>query len=206
LDTVRRWTQAIVAANTADGGVGGALETVGDRGRSMMAYFTQLIERDAPSPKTTHSHLVAAGVGADGDIAGSYRYWASRSRWSPAETTPPPDAGVRCQLLHQRPDQRRLPPEPRPDLRRRRRVLRLTSPAQALARTVTRDANHRRHHRAGPAAGVLLVYGSETATNANSARMQANSTSPAARANILTFSHGAHHCLGARAECSRGSH
>src|SRR4029077_7165935 len=39
------WTQAIVAANSAEGGVAGALETVGDAVGSMMAYFTQLIER-----------------------------------------------------------------------------------------------------------------------------------------------------------------
>ena len=39
------WTQAIVAANTAEGGVTGALETVGDAVGSMMTYFTGLIER-----------------------------------------------------------------------------------------------------------------------------------------------------------------
>src|SRR6202035_172172 len=37
------WTEAIVAANTAEGGVAGALETVGDAVGSMMAYFTGLI-------------------------------------------------------------------------------------------------------------------------------------------------------------------
>src|SRR5882757_1701182 len=63
------WTQAIVAANTADGGVAGALETVGDAVGSMMAYFTQLIERRRTDPEDdTISHLVAAGVGStDGD-------------------------------------------------------------------------------------------------------------------------------------------
>src|ERR1700733_15412687 len=66
------WTQAIVAANTAEGGVVGALETVGDAVGSMMAYFTELIERRRTEPEDdTISHLVAAGVGADGDIAGT---------------------------------------------------------------------------------------------------------------------------------------
>src|ERR1700739_3009458 len=37
------WTDAIVAANTAEGGVSGALETVGDAVGSMMAYFARLI-------------------------------------------------------------------------------------------------------------------------------------------------------------------
>jgi cytochrome P450 len=66
------WTDAIVAANTGAGGIGGALETVGDAVGSMMAYFTELIERRRHEPEDdTISHLVAAGVGADGDIAGT---------------------------------------------------------------------------------------------------------------------------------------
>lgn len=66
------WTQAIVAANTAEGGIAGALATVGDAVGSMMAYFTSLIERRRAKPEDdTISHLVAAGVGADGDIAGT---------------------------------------------------------------------------------------------------------------------------------------
>ena len=65
------WTDAIVAANTAEGGIGGALETLGDALGEMMAYFTALIERRRVEPEDdTVSHLVAAGVGADGDIAG----------------------------------------------------------------------------------------------------------------------------------------
>ena len=66
------WTDAIVAANTAEGGIASALETVGEAVGSMMAYFTQLIERRRTEPEDdTISHLVAAGVGADGDIAGT---------------------------------------------------------------------------------------------------------------------------------------
>ena len=65
------WTQAIVAANTGRRRHAGALETVGDAVGSMMAYFTELIERRRREPEDdTISHLVAAGVGADGDIAG----------------------------------------------------------------------------------------------------------------------------------------
>ena len=65
------WTDAIVAASTAEGGIGGALETLGDALGGMMAYFTALIERRRTDPQDdTVSHLVAAGVGADGDIAG----------------------------------------------------------------------------------------------------------------------------------------
>src|ERR1700737_2846251 len=57
------WTEAIVAANTTEGGVAGALETVGDAVGSMMAYFTGLIERRRrDAGDDTISHLVAAGV------------------------------------------------------------------------------------------------------------------------------------------------
>src|SRR3954449_9475132 len=38
------WTEAIVAAQTQDGGFAGAVESVGEAVASMMAYFTQLIE------------------------------------------------------------------------------------------------------------------------------------------------------------------
>src|SRR5581483_5128530 len=66
------WTEAIVAANTTEGGIGQALGSLGDAVGSMMAYFTELIERRRRDPADdTVSHLVAAGVGADGDIAGT---------------------------------------------------------------------------------------------------------------------------------------
>src|SRR5215204_2737516 len=66
------WTEAIVAANTTSGGVAGALGGLGDALGGMMAYFTELIERRRSEPEVaTVSHLVAAGVGADGDIAGA---------------------------------------------------------------------------------------------------------------------------------------
>ncbi|MET0457395.1 MAG: cytochrome P450, partial [Mycobacterium sp.] len=65
------WSEAIVAANTTEGGIGGALGTLGDALGEMMAYFTGLIERRRVEPEDdTVSHLVAAGIGADGDIAG----------------------------------------------------------------------------------------------------------------------------------------
>jgi cytochrome P450 len=58
------WTEAIVAANTVEG-LASALDSLGDAVGSMMAYFTELIERRRRDPgDDTISHLVAAGVGS----------------------------------------------------------------------------------------------------------------------------------------------
>src|SRR3984957_6567897 len=66
------WTDAIVGANTAEGGIAGALAAGGDGVGAVMAYFTELIKRRRTEPEDdTISHLVAAGVGANGDIAGT---------------------------------------------------------------------------------------------------------------------------------------
>ena len=86
------WTEAIVAANTAEGGIAGALETLGDALGEMMAYFTALIERRASDPERRH-HLASGRRGRRRRRRHRRRAvdaGASRSRWSPAATTPPP--------------------------------------------------------------------------------------------------------------------
>src|SRR6201997_1065411 len=136
------WTDAIVAANTAEGGIGGLLETVGDAVGSMMAYFTGLIERRRTEPEDdTISHLVAAGVGADGDISGTLSVLAfTFTMVTGGNDTVTVMLGGSMQLLHQRPDQRRVLAED-PDLIADSvdELLRLTSPVQGLTRTATRD-------------------------------------------------------------------
>jgi cytochrome P450 family 130 len=195
------WTEAIVAANTTEGGIASALETVGEAVGSMMAYFTQLIERRRTEPEDdTISHLVAAGVGADGDIAGTLSVLAFVfTMITGGNDTTTGLLGGAVQLLNQRPDQRRLLVE-QPDLIPGAvdEFLRLTSPAQALARTATRDViigdttvpEGRR---------VLLVYGSanrdERQFGSNAEELDVERKPR----NLLTFSHGAHHCLGAAA-------
>src|SRR5580693_2242002 len=136
------WTQAIVAANTAEGGVAGALRTVGEAVGSMMAYFTGLIERRRIEPEDdTISHLVAAGAGADGDIVGTLSVLAfTFTMVTGGNDTTTGMLGGSMPLLHRRPDQRRLlvdNPGLIPDAVEE--LLRLTSPVQGLARTVTRD-------------------------------------------------------------------
>jgi cytochrome P450 family 130 len=195
------WTEAIVAANTAEGGLGGALETLGSALGDMMGYFSALIERRRKEPgDDTVSHLVAAGVGADGDIAGVLSILAfTFTMVTGGNDTTTGMLGGSAQLLHRRPDQRRLLVE-NPDLITDSidELLRLTSPVQGLARTTTRDV----------AIGdstipqdrkVLLLYGSGNRDERQYGPHAAELDVTRKPRNILTFSHGAHHCLGAAA-------
>src|SRR6201986_4724683 len=195
------WTQAIVAANTAEGGVTGALETVGDAVGSMMAYFTELIEWRRREPEDdTISHLVAAGVGADGDIVGTLSILAfTFTMVTGGNDTVTGMLGGSMPVLHQRPDQRELlvdNPERIPDAVEE--LLRMTTPAQGLARTVTNDVTI--GDTTIPAGRrVLLLYGSanrdQRVYGPDADELDVNRCPR----NILTFSHGAHHCLGAAA-------
>ena len=195
------WTQAIVAANTVEGGVAGALETVGDAVGSMMTYFTGLVERRRTEPEDdTISHLVAAGVGADGDISGTLSILAfTFTMVTGGNDTVTGMLGGSMPLLHQRPDQRRQLVD---DLGRIpdavEELLRLTSPAQGLARTVTRDVTI--GDTTIPAdRRVLLLYGSGNRDERQYGPDAGELDVTRCPRNILTFSHGAHHCLGAAA-------
>ena len=195
------WTEAIVAANTTSGGVAGALGGLGDALGEMMAYFTALIERRRTEPEDdTVSHLVAAGVGADGDIAGVLSILAfTFTMVTGGNDTTTGMLGGTAQLLHQRPDQRRLlaeDPELIPDAIDE--FLRLTSPVQGLARTTTRDVTIR--DTTIPAdRRVLLLYGSANRDEREFGENAAELDVQRRPRNIMTFSHGAHFCLGAAA-------
>ena len=71
----------------------------------MMAYFTGLIERRRREPEDdTVSHLVAAGVGADGDMAGMLSILAfTFTMVTGGNDTTTGLLGGAVQLLHQRP-------------------------------------------------------------------------------------------------------
>ena len=107
--------------------------------------------------------------------------------------------GGSVQLLHQRPDQRRLLAQ-NPALIPESvdEFLRLTTPAQALGRTVTHDVaigdttvpEGRR---------VLFLYGSGNRDERQYGSDAGELDVTRKPRNILTFSHGAHHCLGAAA-------
>ena len=195
------WTQAIVAANTADGGIANALGGVGDAVASMMAYFAELIDRRRREPADdTVSHLVAAGVGADGDIAGTLSVLAfAFTMVTGGNDTTTGMLGGSVQLLHQRPDQRRLLVE-HPDLMTDAvdELLRLTSPVQGLARTTTSDVTIR--DTTIPAGRkVMLLYGSANRDEREFGADADELDVTRRPRNIMTFSNGAHFCLGAAA-------
>jgi cytochrome P450 len=198
------WTQAIVAANTADGGVAGALGSVGDAVGSMAAYFTGLVERRRTEPEDdTISHLVAAGVGGrdvDGDISGTLSILAfTFTMVTGGNDTVTGMLGGSMPLLHQRPDQRRLlidDPGQIPEAIEE--LLRMTSPVQGLARTTTRDATI--GDTTIPAGRrVLLLYGSANHDERQYGPDAGELNLTRRPRNIMTFSQGAHHCLGAAA-------
>ncbi len=179
------WTEAIVAANAQTGSSAEAAESAGEAVASMMGYFTELIERRRREPEDdTVSHLVAAGVGADGDIAGTLSILAfTFTMVTGGNDTTTGMLGGSVPLLHQRPDQRRLLVD-QPDLITDAvdELLRLTSPVQGLARTTTRDVESARQARSRPGARCCCCTARPTATSASTARTPANSTSPAVRA------------------------
>jgi cytochrome P450 len=195
------WTDAIVAANSSAEGIGGALASVGEAVGSMMGYFTELIERRRREPgDDTVSHLVAAGVGADGDLAGTLSVLAfTFTMVTGGNDTTTGMLGGSVQLLHQRPDQRRLlidQPDLLPDAVDE--LLRLTSPVQGLARTLTRDVEL--HGKTIPAGRkALLLYGSANRDERQYGPDAGELDVTRRPRNILTFGHGAHHCLGAAA-------
>lgn len=198
------WTQAIVAANTADAGIADVLETAGDAVGSMMTYFTGLIERRRGEPEDdTISHLVAAGIGGGGvagDIAGTLSVLAfTFTMVTGGNDTVTGLLGGSMPLLQQQPEQRQWladHPEQIPDAVEE--LLRLTSPVQGLARTTTRAVTI--GDTIVPAGRrVLLLYGSANRDERQYGPEAGELDVTRCPRNILTFSHGAHHCLGAAA-------
>ncbi len=191
------WTEAIVAASGEAGGVASASDAV----LEMMGYFAGLIERRRTDPgDDTVSHLVAAGLGADGDTAGLLSILAfTFTMVAGGNDTTTGLLGGAVQLLDQNPDQRRMLIED-PELigDAIEEFLRLTSPVQGLARTVTSDVTI--DGRTIPAGRkVLLLYASANRDERQYGPDAAEFDVTRRPRNILTFSHGAHHCLGAAA-------
>ncbi|OBI05041.1 cytochrome [Mycolicibacter nonchromogenicus] len=192
-----RWTDAVVAATVSEDGVASAGDAVGE----MMAYFGGLIERRRTEPEDdTVSHLVAAGLGADGDIKGLLSVLAfTFTMVTGGNDTTTGMLGGSVQLLQQYPDQRQLLVD-NPELVRDavEELLRLTSPVQGLARTTTRDVTV--GDTTIPAdRKVLLLYGSGNRDERQFGPDAGELDVRRKPHQILTFSYGAHHCIGNQA-------
>ncbi|MFT3901069.1 MAG: cytochrome P450 [Gordonia sp. (in: high G+C Gram-positive bacteria)] len=197
------WTHAIVGANAA-GGMAAAATGAGNATAEMLGYFSELIEYRKQHPgDDTVSALVEAGKGDD--PAGLLSILAfTFTMVAGGNDTTTGSLGGSLQLLAANPDQRRILLDD-PDLigPAGEELLRLTSPAQGLARMTTRDVDYPDTPR-GPVtipAGrkVLLCYGS---ANRDPAKYGPDADRLDVLRNprtILTFSHGNHHCLGAAA-------
>lgn len=193
------WTKQIVAANIAEGGVASWSTTVGQAFALMIGYFSELIKlrRRIPGDDTI-SQLVTTGMGGEGDIGGllSLLAFVFAMVASGVDTTAGMLGGS-VQLLHQRPDQRKLLVEnPEHIPISLDEFLRLTSPVQLKTRIVTRDVTIR---------DTVIPEGSQVLFLYGSANRDERQYGPDADEldvlrqprNILTFSHGATRCLGA---------
>ena len=191
------WSEAIVAANTSPGGVATASDAIAE----MMAYFTGLVERRRTDPgEDTISHLVSAGVGADGDAAGMLSILAfAFTMITGGNDTTTGMLGGSAQLLQRHPDQRRMLSQ-RPELIRDgiEELLRMTSPVQGLCRTATQDVTIR--DTTVPAGRkVMLLYASANRDERQFGPTAAELDMLRKPHQILTFGYGAHHCIGNQA-------
>lgn len=188
------WTHAIVSASSA-----GEITAATDALTEMMGYFTELVERRRVEPgDDTVSHLVAAGVGDDDAGLLSILAYVFTVVTGGNDTTTGMLGGS-VQLLEASRDQRKLlVDDPALVKDAVEELLRLTSPVQGLARTTTRDVTL--HGVTIPAGRrVLLLYG---AANRDPRRYGPDADDLDVRrrpTQILTFSQGSHHCLGAAA-------
>jgi cytochrome P450 len=188
------WTHAIVSASSA-GEIGGATQAIVD----MMGYFSELIERRRSEPgDDTVSHLVAAGVGDDDAGILSILSYVFTVVTGGNDTTTGMLGGAVQLLETDRNERRLLVDDPTLVKDAIEEFLRLTSPVQGLARTATRDVEI---EGATIPAGrrALLLYG---AANRDPRRYGPDADQLDVRrkpGQILTFSQGTHHCLGAAA-------
>ncbi|MFE9582799.1 cytochrome P450 [Nocardia sp. NPDC006044] len=191
------WTDAVVA-----GSIDRAQTQALPASMEMMGYFAELIKRRRTDPgEDTVSLLVQAGMAADdADVRGLVQILAyTWTMVAGGNDTTTGLLGGAVQLLQQHPDQRA---ELAADQDRIRTAVeefaRLTAPVQGLARTVTR-AVELDGKTIPPGRKVLLVFGSanrdERAFGDDAAELNIDRNPQ----RILTFGHGAHHCLGAAA-------
>lgn len=190
------WTRGIVEANATTGPTRTA-----DTAADLFRYFSTLIERRRTEPADdTISDLARL---LDGDAAGLLRILGfAFTMIAGGNDTVTGLLGGATELLTTHPGQRQLLLD-RPDLLATaiEELLRLTSPVQCLARTLTRDSTV--HGRTIPSGRkVLLLYGAANrdprAFGPHADEFDILRRSPVG-ARHLAFAIGPHHCLGAAA-------
>ncbi len=194
-----QWTDAIVAANAA-GDPLAAPQAVAD----LFGYFSELIERRRVEPgDDTISHLVAAGAGETDVPLMRVLGFAFTMIAGGNDTTAGLLGGAAELLTADREQRRRLQDDVASIPDAVDELLRLTSPVQGLARTCTTDVFV--DGTTIPAGRkVMLLYG---AANRDPREFgpDADRLDVARRPRqILTFSFGAHFCLGAAAARLQG--
>jgi len=188
------WTDAIVGA-----GAKGDTMLAADAVVELGTYFSELIERRRAEPADDMtSALVHADTDADPvpvlDILG----FAFTMVTGGNDTTTGLLGGA-AELLTAHPDQRRrLIDDPALIPGAVEELLRLTAPVQGLARTTTRDVEV--NERVIPAGKkVMLLYGAANRDEREFGPTAEDLDVTRPIDKILTFSYGAHHCLGAAA-------
>lgn len=187
------WVHRVVAASS-NGNVLDASETVAE----IFEYFTALIERRRTEPgNDTISLLVQAGDGAGVDPMRILGFAFTMITGGNDTTTGLLSVGL--DLLHRAPDQQAaLAGDPSLTDDAVQELLRLTSPVQGLARTTTTDVEID-GTTIPEGRKVMLLYAAanrdprEFGNDAEQLRIERRA------GQILTFSYGAHHCLGASA-------
>jgi cytochrome P450 family 130 len=190
------WTDAIVAANAS--GATGVLDAA-DAVTELFGYFAELIERRRVEPgDDTISMLIRAGA-ADDETSYMQVLGFAFTMVAGGNDTTTGLLGGAADLLTRHPDQRtRLIEDPARIPAAVEELLRLTSPVQGLARTATTDIHL--HGQTIPAGRkVMLLYGSANRDEREFGPTAEQLDVERSIEKILTFSYGAHHCLGAAA-------
>jgi cytochrome P450 family 130 len=190
------WTRGIVEADAAAGPAQAAAAAA-----ELFGYFAALVQRRRTEPADdTISDLVRL---MDGDEAGTLRILGfAFTMIAGGNDTVTGLLGGAAELLTSHPEQRRLLAD-RPDLLPAaiEEMLRLTSPVQCLARTLTSDTAIGGRTIPG-GRKVLLLYGSANRDprvfSSGADEFDILRGSPGG-ARHLAFAVGAHHCLGAAA-------
>ncbi len=190
-----RWTGAIVAA-TAGGNVLSAAEAVGE----MVRYFQELIDARRRSPgEDMLSALVRGRLPGDQEVSLAGILGMAFTMVTGGNDTTTGLLGGGLELLTRRPDQRAiLLQDPGRTNGAIEELLRLTSPVQGLARTVTRDVE---------IAGRTIPEGRRVMLLYASANRDEREFGPdAGQCDVtrrirrhLSFGYGPHHCIGAAA-------